>query len=149
MLLLAAWGVYAYRDIWPLATFTLQPLDPNNWLTWTTIALLTVAGILVPLFEPHQYVPVDPGRPSESPHPEQTASWVSFIWYNYMDPANVTRISSSIYEKLPPLADYDRAEYLVQRCLPLLDPMIGAKHHLFFGLVRCFCEFTHIQYMLQ
>ena len=59
-LLLGAFGVYAYRDIWPYCTYTLEPMDMDPaWYTWSSIGLLAFAGILVPLAIPQEYVPVD------------------------------------------------------------------------------------------
>lgn len=59
--LVATWGVYVYRDIWPLATFTLTPLDQAEGLVlWVRLGLLSVAGVVVPLVSPRQYIPIDP-----------------------------------------------------------------------------------------
>ena len=143
LLLLVAWGVYIWRDIWPLATFHLEPLDPQTWVTWTSISLLSVVGVLVPLFIPHQYVPVDPGvYVSPKPNDEQTSSWIAFLCYTFLDPLvyEAAKTPHLSYESLPPLADYDRAEWLAKRSFPHLDPMMGVKGHLFFGLMRYFCE---------
>lgn len=54
-------AVYAYRDIWPLMTFTLQPKDgAEGDLLWAKVALLAFVGVFLPLFEPYPYVPYDP-----------------------------------------------------------------------------------------
>lgn len=59
--LLSSWAVYVYRDVWPLATVTLQPLDASQGpLFWARFALLTVAGVVIPLVIPLPYVPLDP-----------------------------------------------------------------------------------------
>ena len=59
--LLVTWGVYVYRDLWPLATFTLRPADADEGLfIWFKVSLLTLAAVIVPLFCPRQYVPIDP-----------------------------------------------------------------------------------------
>jgi len=143
LLLLVAWGAYLWRDIWPLATFHLEPLDPQTWVTWTIIGLLSVVGVLVPLFIPHQYAPVDPEvYVSQKPNDEQTSSWIAFLCYTPLDPLvyEAAKTPHLPYESLPPLADYDRAEWLAKKSFPHLDPMMGAKGHLFFGLMRYFCE---------
>lgn len=60
VILLAALGVYTYRDIYPLATFTHRPVDiEEDWILWVKITLLLVTSIFVPLFIPRTYVPVD------------------------------------------------------------------------------------------
>jgi hypothetical protein len=60
-LLFITLSVYVYRNIWPLLTFTLVPAD--GWegaLLWVKIGLLSLAGIVVPLITPRQYIPLDP-----------------------------------------------------------------------------------------
>lgn len=59
--LLVVWGVFVYRDVWPLATFTLSPLDAaEGALLWVKLAILTLAAVVIPLIVPRRYVPVDP-----------------------------------------------------------------------------------------
>lgn len=59
--LLTVWVVYLYRDVWPLATFTLTPADAAEGpMLWAKLSVLSVAAVVVPLFMPRQYVPVDP-----------------------------------------------------------------------------------------
>ena len=59
--LLGIWAVYGYRDIYPLGTFDLQPLDfHEGWLMWAKLAVLTFAAAIVPAFIPTQYIPFDP-----------------------------------------------------------------------------------------
>ena len=61
LVLLTTWGVYVYRDVWPLATFTLTPADAaEGWCLWVKIALLTFAAVIVPVVMPAQYTPFDP-----------------------------------------------------------------------------------------
>lgn len=55
------WGIFVYRDIWPLATFNLMPVDDmEGGLLWAKLGVLTVAAVAVPLLVPRKYVPVDP-----------------------------------------------------------------------------------------
>lgn len=59
--LASTWFIYAYRDLWPLATFNLSPRDAQEGvLLWVKIGVLTIAAVVVPLCMPRQYVPVDP-----------------------------------------------------------------------------------------
>jgi hypothetical protein len=59
--LLGTFSVYAYRNIWPLLTFTLSPADSyEGALLWVKIGLLAFAAIAVPLLVPRQYIPIDP-----------------------------------------------------------------------------------------
>lgn len=60
-LLLVTWMVYAYRDIYPLTTYALQPMDvEEGWLIYAKIGVLSFVGIVIPLIIPSQYIPVDP-----------------------------------------------------------------------------------------
>ena len=53
--------VYAYRDIWPLATYTENPVDGSEGaLLWTKLVVLFTTAVIIPLLVPRQYVPVDP-----------------------------------------------------------------------------------------
>lgn len=53
--------VYAYRNVWPLATYYSVPADAHlGWLTWTRVVILGYAGLMAPLVIPRLYVPVDP-----------------------------------------------------------------------------------------
>ncbi len=57
----AFFAVYAYRDIWPLMTFTIEAGDKaEGRIIWAKIALAAFAGVVEPLFEPYAYIPVDP-----------------------------------------------------------------------------------------
>lgn len=59
--LLTAFGVYAYRDIWPLGTYSNGPIDTAEGpLLWIKVAILAITAIIIPLFIPRQYIPVDP-----------------------------------------------------------------------------------------
>ncbi|KAH8997804.1 hypothetical protein EDB86DRAFT_2828663 [Lactarius hatsudake] len=60
-LLLGTFSVYAYRNIWPLLTFTLSPVDAREGaLLWVRIGLLAFVAIVIPLLVPYQYIPIDP-----------------------------------------------------------------------------------------
>ncbi|KEP45171.1 ABC transporter, partial [Rhizoctonia solani 123E] len=142
ILLLVAIGVYAWRDLVPLATYHLHPADAaGEWLTWSRIGVLTFASLIVPLCIPRVYVPLDPKNPSASPNPEQTASLISLLLYNFLDPVvwAAYRAPKLEYDQLPPLADYDRASHLRQRGFDKLDPRRRTKQrHLFWGLMEVF-----------
>ncbi|KAF8682983.1 P-loop containing nucleoside triphosphate hydrolase protein [Rhizoctonia solani] len=142
VLLLIAFAVYVWRDLVPFATYELHPADAaGGWLTWTRIGVLGFASVVIPLFIPRIYVPIDPSNPSESPNPEQTASLISLLLYQFMDPLVWTayRVPKLEYEQLPPLADYDRASHLKERSFSKLDPLRQTKRRYFFwGLMAVF-----------
>ncbi|OWT36272.1 ATP-binding cassette transporter [Cryptococcus neoformans] len=126
-LLLLAFAVYAYRDIWPLFTFNLDPADINTPVTWARVAILTVSAVLIPLVRPRTYVPVDPQHPSPPGeiHPEQTSPLLFYIFFEYMTGLvwKAWKTPALPYEDLHPLADYDRAEYLYKQHMDKLDPV--------------------------
>ncbi|WVR03866.1 hypothetical protein IAU60_000864 [Kwoniella sp. DSM 27419] len=146
-LLFLGWIVYAYRDLWPLVTFNLEPADLQNAITWSRLAILTVAAGIIPLIRPRTYVPVDPYHPTPEHeiHPEQTASWLSFLLYDFMTPLvwNAWKVPSLAYDQLHPLADYDQASYLYDQHMDVLDPIRrqakGYKdRHLVMGIAYVF-----------
>ncbi|KDQ56809.1 hypothetical protein JAAARDRAFT_132140 [Jaapia argillacea MUCL 33604] len=141
LLLLGTFSVFAYRDLWPLATFTLSPMDlKEGWVLWAKIGILAFAGVLIPLTIPRPYIPYDPEEPMEA-NPEQTASILSLALYSFLDPVIYKgyKVPHLKAEELPPLADYDHTKNLVKRSFKHLDRFSGAKkEHLFWGLMRVF-----------
>ncbi|KIJ38934.1 hypothetical protein M422DRAFT_33000 [Sphaerobolus stellatus SS14] len=136
--LLVTFAIYAYRDIWPLATNSGQPSDSADELLWIKLALLTVISVIIPLVAPRQYVPVDPKEPMSEPNPELTASWLSMMTFTFLDPIILTasKVSHLTPEMLPPLSDSDWANNLIKRTFPHLDAFQGARRHLFFRLMH-------------
>ncbi|PCH35576.1 hypothetical protein WOLCODRAFT_80373 [Wolfiporia cocos MD-104 SS10] len=141
--LLSALAIYVYRDVWPLITYTLVPLDADlDRLLWYKIGVLTVAAVVVPLLIPRRYIPFDPENPSINPSPEQTASLMSMMLYTWLDPT-VSEASRSRHlplDRFPPLADYDEAQNLMNRNAAVLDPFQSRQKfknkHVFWRLVR-------------
>ncbi|KAJ7283148.1 P-loop containing nucleoside triphosphate hydrolase protein [Mycena rebaudengoi] len=84
--LFVAFAVYVYRDVFPLATFTRVPEDLHEGpILWAKISLLFATAIVVPLFTPRQYIPVDPLHPMKTPNPEQTASIIAATSFPHLD----------------------------------------------------------------
>ena len=141
-ILLASWLVFFYRDIWPLGTFNSVPLDiPLDRFFWPKFIILTLIGVVTPLLIPTPYIPFDPNNPSEEPAPEQTASLLSFLLFSFLDSLVWAgyRTKHLAYDRLPPLADYDRASWLKQRAFAHLDPfLIGKRRHVIWGLISVF-----------
>ncbi|KIK62964.1 hypothetical protein GYMLUDRAFT_259735 [Collybiopsis luxurians FD-317 M1] len=134
-------ALYAYRDLYPLGTFELVPQDGKEGrFIWAKISLLTLAGVVIPLTVPRKYIPADPKHP-KPPTPEQTCSIFSRLMYGFMDIVIIKayRSPSLPYDDLPPLSDYDYAEYLKKKFFRYLDPTIVTKRrNVFFSLVRVF-----------
>lgn len=54
-------AVFFYRDLWPLCTTNLHPIDAGEGLIlWIHIGVLTFAAAVIPLMIPRQYLPLDP-----------------------------------------------------------------------------------------
>ncbi|KAK7466190.1 hypothetical protein VKT23_004914 [Stygiomarasmius scandens] len=137
-----AFVVYAYRDLYPLTLFDQTPQDAaEGSLLWARVGLLTFVAIVIPLVIPRQYIPFNPDKP-ESPNPEQTASLLSLVLYNFMNPIifKSWRVSNLQLDRedLPPLSDYDHAANLKTRMFRYLDPMKVKRRNVFFSLMRAF-----------
>ncbi|EEB90393.1 hypothetical protein MPER_11408, partial [Moniliophthora perniciosa FA553] len=131
--------VYAYRDLFPLATFDLVPRDIHEGdLLWWKIGVLGVATLL-PVFMPRQYRPVDPEKPSPEPHPEQTVSPFNLMCFFFVDNiiSLASRISHVPVDQMPPLADYDAAEHLRKKSSSNVSAFGGSQeHHIFWSVLR-------------
>ncbi|KAJ3819299.1 hypothetical protein F5880DRAFT_1595008 [Lentinula raphanica] len=140
--LLAAFCVYLYRDVYPLITFTLKPKDlSEGGILWAKIIDLAIISAVIPLVVPRPYVPADPRNPSPKPNPEQTASILSLFTYAFVDRLVFAayRVSHLDFSQLPSLNDRDSAEYLKALSFKYLDEFSGApRRHLFFGLMKIF-----------
>lgn len=125
--LFLGWCLYAYRDLLPLFTYHLIPTDLDNAVTWTRIGLLSVVAVLVPLVRPRTYVPADPANPTpvDQIHPEQTASWLSLMFFEFMTGLvwKAWKSPSLPYDELHPMADYDKADHLYKHNVANLDPV--------------------------
>jgi hypothetical protein len=128
--LLSVLAVYAHRDLYPLATYTKQPADKEEGqILYVKLAVLCLTAVVIPLFTPRIYTPVDPKvcfvghiksvalngpkNPIATPNPEQTASWISRITFSYMDAVILlgTKVAHLRHDQLPPLRDDDYAQY--------------------------------------
>ncbi|KAI0711031.1 P-loop containing nucleoside triphosphate hydrolase protein [Cerioporus squamosus] len=140
LVLLATWAIYAFRDIWPLATYDSSPADiVEGGILWVKTGALTLAAVVIPLISPRQYTPV--GKTECGVNPEQTASPLSLVTYAFLETIvwQASRMAHFPFDNLPPLADYDHTEYLVERSFPVLDPYIAKKPKgLFFDLLYVF-----------
>ncbi|KAF9040099.1 P-loop containing nucleoside triphosphate hydrolase protein [Panaeolus papilionaceus] len=110
-------------------------------LLWVEIGILFVVAIVIPLFIPRRYVPVNPEEPMEITNPEQTCSLFAFAIYSYITPviSQGARVEHLLPKDLPPLPDTDWAKNIKANGFPKLDTFSGAKGgHIFFGLLRVY-----------
>ncbi|KZP21077.1 P-loop containing nucleoside triphosphate hydrolase protein [Athelia psychrophila] len=144
VLLLVTMGVYAYRDIYPLAIVGKHPMDSlAGRFLWPFVSVLALTSIGPLVLAPREYVPVHPEHPTLNPSPEQTASPLSFVLWAFLDPliiaANRAGVAHLGYDQLPALLDSDEAHNLVAASFPVLDPFTNnGKRHIFWGLVKIF-----------
>ncbi|QRW00090.1 hypothetical protein RhiJN_28108 [Ceratobasidium sp. AG-Ba] len=140
-LLILAFGVHICIDLLPLTWSTHPPYTLTNpWLTWTRLSIVGVVALVIPGCTPRPYLPTNLNH-TDPPNPEQTASLLSLISYQFLDSLiwKAYRARKLPYDELPPLADYDRAEYLKERSFDQLDPLrMKKKRHLFWGLMHVF-----------
>ncbi|KIY48677.1 P-loop containing nucleoside triphosphate hydrolase protein [Fistulina hepatica ATCC 64428] len=140
IVLFVAFAVYAWRDVYPLATYTKVPVDEPGTLLWAKVILLFVVSTVIPLVAPREYRPADPESPAE-PTAEQTASWLSWLTYSHLSPVimKARTIPHLPFDDFPSLSDYDFAEHLRTRSFKHLDPFSGAPNsYLFWRLMRVF-----------
>ncbi|KAJ7730238.1 P-loop containing nucleoside triphosphate hydrolase protein, partial [Mycena maculata] len=135
LIIVSTLGVYLYRDVLPLGTFSGVPQDPVDGILVTKIGLLGLTGVLIPLMTPRKYEPVGSAT-MKAPNPEQTASIISFASYSFLDPTIflAKRLGRLPYDSLPPLADYDTAQHLKSKNFQHMQ----RKNHLLLGLIRVF-----------
>ncbi|KAF8965967.1 ABC transporter type 1, transmembrane domain-containing protein [Flammula alnicola] len=122
IVLLSTFAVYAYRDLWPLGTYTKQPADiAEGNILFVKIGVLAFTAVVIPLFIPRRYVPVDPKNPMPEPNPEQTASIFSLMTYTFLDSVIFLgyKVPHLRFDQLPPLADYDAAKYQTIKAFPV------------------------------
>ncbi|KAI0782172.1 multidrug resistance-associated ABC transporter [Abortiporus biennis] len=149
--LLVPWGVFLYRDVWPLATYTLLPRDRDDgWLVWVEVFLLTLAAVIIPLASPRRYIPVDPDDPVSTPNEEQTASWISRALFSYCDTTifKAYRRPHLTVEDMPVLADSEHTKNLIKRAYLYVDPLQNRTRHIFYGLVFHVFWREHLIYVL-
>ncbi|KAK7048418.1 ATP-binding cassette transporter [Favolaschia claudopus] len=142
VVLFTTFAVYFYRDIFPMVTNPLVPLDLwEGQLLWPKIGILFGVAVLIPISIPRQYRPVDPEKPMAVANAEQTASIFSTALYFFLDPiiSLAYRIPHLSFDQLPPLCDYDEARHLKAKHFSHLDPFLSTqKRHVAFGFLWIF-----------
>ncbi|KAG6849305.1 hypothetical protein H0H93_009573 [Arthromyces matolae] len=118
--------VYFIRDVLPLTTYTRSPSDSQYHL-WELIIVLSITGILLPLLKPHYHVSPDPNIANANP--EQTASPLSLLLFSFLDHTvwKASKLPKLPISELPPLANSDRTNHLVELAFPHLDPLSKSK----------------------
>ena len=52
--------VYAHRDLYPYATYHLEPQDKLGWHLWAKIAIAFVVSVFIPSALPRTFKPINP-----------------------------------------------------------------------------------------
>ncbi|KAL0950659.1 hypothetical protein HGRIS_007445 [Hohenbuehelia grisea] len=152
-ILLTTLAVFCWRDVWPLCTYTLRPLDlPTDNVNpsyaapilWAQVAILVIIGVLIPLLRPRVSVPLSKD-PNQGPDPEETCSIVSLVTYSFLDPwiFKAYRQPHLEFDELPALADRNSAAYLREKTFSRLDSFhseskLDKSGHIFFRLFGLF-----------
>lgn len=147
-LLLVVFALLAYRNIYPLATYWPLATSEPAWSTWSLFASLTIAALVVPLFQPGiapttlietDATDVEEDSAKESsltdptPHPQLTASLFSTAFCSFMDPVvlHAFRKASAFSAKdLPPPRPSDRSQRLDAKYMPVIDPISRKQNGL-------------------
>ncbi|KAI0782159.1 P-loop containing nucleoside triphosphate hydrolase protein [Abortiporus biennis] len=152
LVLFASFAVFAYRDVWPLATYTITPMDdPEGGLLWIKIALLAYSSVIIPLFAPKRGELADQ-QESSVKGGEGTASWFSLMSYSFLDGLvykayHTSKLNS---DDLPPLVERARTRNLVQRGYKYLDPLLlSKKQHILKGIIFRVFLIDHIEMSLS
>lgn len=129
---------YAYRDIYPLATFNRHPIDAyDDWRLPALLVALMSGGVVVPLFQPSEYRPVDEEDDTRILNAEQQASLASKLTYRYLDSFVFSSLKlDTLPEKIPSLPYAVSARYFKKQMLPTIDPFVGTfkNRHVFWSL---------------
>lgn len=86
--------------------------------------------------------------PAPHPNSEQTTPLLSLVLYSFLDSIiwKAYRIPHLPADRLPPLADYDRAKELRKRSFKYLDVFSGAKkQHLFVAFMKIFSKLENVR----
>lgn len=90
-------------------------------------------------------------NPAIEPNPEQTASWLSFSLFTFLDPLIIkaSKVPHLPLEECPPLADYDWAPHVIQKSFPVGPFVVNPKivlipHILVLGSPLWDCEEPYV-----
>ncbi|KIY72764.1 P-loop containing nucleoside triphosphate hydrolase protein [Cylindrobasidium torrendii FP15055 ss-10] len=146
-------GAYAYRDIYPLATFNQHPIDVfNGWRIPVLLVALMLGGVVVPLFQPSEYQPVDEEDDTRVLNAEQQASLASKLTYQYLDSFVFSSLKlDTLPEKIPSLPYAYSARYFKKQMLPIIDPFVGTfkDRHVFWSLCLAYKRELWILFPLE
>jgi hypothetical protein len=147
--------LYAYRDLWPLATWTAMPKDiSEGGILWFKITLLAMVGLVLPLAQPrsrskvrHPMLQTNSIHSQQDATPEETASLVSRLTYVFLDPLvlRARRETHIPLSELPRLAKSDSAANLVEENFPILN---SQPQRLLQGLAKVFRTYKSVSRLL-
>lgn len=127
--------VYCYLDIWPYATYYLEPMDSgSNPVTWVRITMLALSGLVIPLIMPRPFRPMTPGA---KPGIEDTVSLLTLYTFSFLDYLiiHANKVGNVKPDDMPELVETDKIEYVSKRALSILDPVGTKKRHVMLSTV--------------
>ncbi|KAJ3512113.1 hypothetical protein NLJ89_g3715 [Agrocybe chaxingu] len=140
LVILSQFFVYAYRDLYPLATFSKIPLDyaSEGRLLYLHVAILLIVGVVIPLCR-HRYHlrPLQPENEDDKREEiEILPSVLSLVTYTFLDPVILAGYRAPhcalSQDEFPALDHDDRAQVLKKS----LRAEKRKNEHIFFLLVR-------------
>lgn len=121
--------VYTLLDIWPYATYYMEPLNSFDAVTASRVTMLALSGLVIPLVMPR---PFRPSTPDAKPSIEDTASILSFYTFSFLDHTVflANRVGNITPDDMPELMEKDKIEHVGERALPILGEGRKKKRHV-------------------
>lgn len=122
--------VYCILDIWPYATYYLEPVDSSSDpVTWVRIAMLAFSGLVIPLVMPRPFRPM---RPGAKPGIEDTVSLLSLYSFSFLDNLvfYANKVGDVTPDDMPELVETDEIEHISKRARSILDPVGNKNRHV-------------------
>lgn len=140
LILFAEFVVCFIVDVWPYATYYLQPVHSGmDQTTRARMALLTFSAVIIPLVTPRPFRTLTlNAKPSE----EDTASLLSFYTFSFLDKIvfRANRVGNVTLQDMPEVPVRDRIEALSERTCKALDPVQSGRRDVMYGAFLVWSE---------
>lgn len=131
--------VYTLLDIWPYATYYMEPLNSFDAVTAVRVTMLALSGLVIPLVMPR---PFRPSTPDAKPSIEDTASILSFYTFSFLDHIVflANKAGNITPDDMPELMEKDKIEHVGKRALPILGEGRKKKRHVALSVAMIYSE---------